>query len=108
MVRKKLRLKDILLGVAATFLGLAVVSFYIWHQTESVTLGYDTAKLEQRVIELEKEVETLETLKSQLLSLETVERMARERLELAPPEPTQVVYEDIIQEPKKSSKKDRK
>jgi len=72
-----------------------MLSFYVWHQTESVSLGYDTAKLELRVIKLQNEVEKLETIRSSLLSLDRVERMAKEKLKLTEPKEGQVVYEDI-------------
>jgi len=95
MVRKKLSKKEITLGIACTLLALFILTFYVWHQTESVSLGYDTAELEQKVIQLQKEVEELETIRSSLLSLDRVERMAREKLKLSEPKEGQVVYEDF-------------
>ncbi len=95
MVRKKISKKEIALGIACTLLALLILSFYVWHQTESVSLGYDTAELELRVIKLQNEVEKLETIRSSLLSLDRVERMAREKLKLTEPREGQVVYEDI-------------
>jgi len=95
MVRKKISKKEITLGIACSLLALLILSFYVWHQTESVSLGYDTAELELRVIKLQNEVEKLETIRSSLLSLDRVERMAKEKLKLTEPKEGQVVYEDI-------------
>lgn len=47
MVRKKFSKKEIAIGIACTLFVLLVLSFYVWHQTESVSLGYDTAEMEQ-------------------------------------------------------------
>ncbi len=95
MVRRKFGKKEIILGIACTLLVLSILSFYVWHQTESVSLGYDMAELEQKVIQLQKEVEKLETIRSSLLSLDRVERMAREKLRLSEPKEGQVIYEDF-------------
>jgi cell division protein FtsL len=75
-----------------------MLSLYVWHQTESVSLGYDSAELEYRVIQLEKEVEKLETLKSSLLTLDRVENIARDKLKLSEPKEEQIVYKDIEKE----------
>lgn len=95
MVRKKFNKKEILLGIVCSLLVLLILSLYVWHQTESVNLGYDTAELEHKVIQLQKEVEKLETIKSSLLSLDRVEKMAKEKLEMSEPRDDQVFYEDI-------------
>jgi len=94
MVRKKFNKKEIALGVACTLFALLILSLYVWHQTESVSLGYDSAELEYRVIQLEKEVEELETVKSNLLTLDRVENIARDRLKLSEPKEEQIVYMD--------------
>ncbi len=98
MVRKKFSKKEIAIGIACTLFALLILSLYVWHQTESVSLGYDSAVLEQRVILLEKEVEKLETIKSSLLTLERVENIAREKLKLSEPKENQIVYWDIDKE----------
>ena len=98
MVRKKFSRKEIAIGIACTLFALLVLSLYVWHQTESVSLGYDSAELEYRVIQLEKEVEELETVKSSLLTLDRVENIARNKLNLSEPEEGQIVYEEIKKE----------
>lgn len=98
MVRKKFSKKEIAIGIACTMFALLILSLYVWHQTESVSLGYDSAELEYRVLQLEKEVEELETVKSNLLSLERVEYIARNKLGLSDPGNDQIVYRDIEKE----------
>jgi cell division protein FtsL len=98
MVRKKISKKETFIGIACTLFALLILSLYVWHQTESVSLGYDSAELEYRVIQLEKEVEKLETVKSSLLSLDRVESIARDELKLSEPKEKQLVYEDIEKE----------
>ncbi len=98
MVRKKFTKKEIIIVAACSLIGLLILSFYVWHQTESVSLGYDSAELELRVIQLEKEVEKLETVKSSLLTLDRVEKIARDKLKLTEPEDEQIVYRDIDKE----------
>jgi len=95
MVRKKFKKKQVVLSIVCFLLVLFILSLYVWHQTESVSLGYDTAELELKVVQLKKEVEKLETIKSTLLSLDRVEQMAKEKLKLSEPEENQIFYEDI-------------
>jgi cell division protein FtsL len=98
MVRKKFSKREIFIGISCTLFALLILSMYIWHQTESVSLGYDTAELELRVTQLEKDVEKLETRKSELLALERVEYLARTKLALSDPKKEQLVFEDIKKE----------
>jgi cell division protein FtsL len=95
MIRKKFSRKEITLFVCC--LGIIVVffSFYIWHQTESIQIGYSIGELEEEITGLNKEVEKLETIRSQLLSLERVERIAKEKLKMAAPRQDQVYYEEL-------------
>lgn len=97
MVRKKFSKKEIAIGIACTLFALLILSLYVWHQTESVSLGYSSAELEHRVFDLEKEVEKLEAVKSNLLRLERVEKIAREQLKFTDPKDEQIVYQDIDQ-----------
>lgn len=98
MVRKKFNKKDIFIWVGCILFALLILSLYVWHQTESVSLGYDSAELEYRVLQLEKEVEMLETVKASLLKLDRVEDIARNKLKLSDPEKEQIVYKDIERE----------
>jgi cell division protein FtsL len=94
MVRKKFRKKEIMLVVAFTVIVVFVLSFYIWHQMESVRIGYTINELKKKIKELSEEVEKLEAKKSQLLSLERVEKVAKEELDLAEPREDQIIRDD--------------
>ena len=82
MVRRKLKKKEIFLGFIVILIVFSILTFYIWHQVESVRLGYETGKLEVEVRSLENKVEELEVEKSSLLSLERVEKISKEKLGL--------------------------
>jgi hypothetical protein len=94
MVRKKIGKKTVL----AVFLGgLAVVlilTFYLWHLTEDVRLGYAIAQDQGRHKALTVAIQKLQTKRAELLSLDRVERTARRDLKLADPREDQFVYEN--------------
>jgi cell division protein FtsL len=94
MVRKKFRKKEIMLVVAFTVILVFVLSFYIWHQMESLRIGYTINELKKKVKELSEEVEKLEAKRSQLLSLERVDKVAKEELNLAEPREDQIIRDD--------------
>ena len=94
MVRKKLSKKDILIGGAWTFIVIFILTFYIWNQVESIRLGYKIGHLEVDLENLKKEVEMLEAEKSSLLSLEKVEKIAKDKLKLQSPKKDQIIYND--------------
>lgn len=96
MVRKKYTKKEIILVVFCIIIVISILTFYIWHQTESVRIGYEIGELEEKVLNLRKEVEKLETKKSTLLSLERVEKIAKEELNLVEPKEEQLVYDKFI------------
>ena len=95
MVRKKFRKKEILLGFLFTILVISILTFYIWPQMESIRIGYETGELEKRINTLIKKIEILEAKKSHLLSLEKVEKIAKEELKLAKPKENQIIYDDF-------------
>ena len=95
MVRKKYSKKEIILIVFCITFIIFILTFYVWHQMESVRLGYEASELEEKVLKLEKEVEELESRKAFLLSLERVEKIAREDLKLVMPKDEQIVYEEF-------------
>lgn len=95
MVRKKFSKKGIAWGLTL-FLGVVfILTFYIWHQVESIRVGYKTRELERQILQLKKEVEELEAKKSALLSLERVEKIAREDLQLVSPREDQIIYDEF-------------
>lgn len=99
MVRKKFSKKEIALGMLAVLTVIGFLTFYIWHQAESIRLGYKTRDLEQRLQSLKKEVDTLEAKRSELLSLHRVERIATTKLTLVEPTEDQLIHIHTDQEP---------
>ncbi len=94
MVRKKLSKRDILIGAAWTLIVIFILTFYIWNQIESIRLGYKIGHLEVALENLKQEVEKLEAEKSSLLSLEKVEKIAKDKLKLQHPKKEQIIYDD--------------
>ncbi len=95
MVKKKFKKNTIIRSVLFAFMTILILTFYIWRQAESVKMGYTTKDLEEKVTRLQKEVETLEAEKTALLSLEKVEKTAKQKLGLKEPEEKQLIYEDF-------------
>jgi cell division protein FtsL len=95
MVRKRYEKKEIALAAACIFSAIAFLTFYIWHQAALISLGYQTSRLEEKIGQLEEEIKGLELKKTSLLSLEKVERVAREKLGLVEARPEQIIYEDF-------------
>jgi cell division protein FtsL len=96
MVRKKYTTKEIMLFICCTIIVIFILTFYIWHQMESIRIGYEIGELEEKVLNLRSEVDELETEKSSLLSLDRVERIAKEELNLTEPKKEQLVYDEFI------------
>ena len=93
MVRRKWSLKGIALGAGLVFAVIGTLTFYVWYQTESVKLGIDIGKSEDRIRELEQAIETLKLRKAALLDPARVERIARKSLGLIDPKDDEVIYE---------------
>jgi cell division protein FtsL len=96
MVRRKYQKKEISLFLCSLFLGLAILTLYIWQQTEIVRLGYKMGEAERQIQTLQEEVKVLEAKKATLLSLENVERIAREKLGMIEARPEQVVFVESL------------
>lgn len=96
MVRKKYTTKEIILFVSCTIIVISILTFYIWHQMESIRIGYEIGKLEEKVLTLRRQVDELQTEKSFLLSLDRVEKIAKEELNLVEPKKEQLVYDEFI------------
>jgi len=95
MVRKKIPRQRLLLGLVAFILTLLILTFYLWHLTETARLGLAMGNLETKLALLQDEIKTLEARKTALLSPARVEKVARENLKMAEPQPGQVVYDDV-------------
>ncbi len=96
MVRKKYSTKEIVLFVSCTIIVIFILTFYIWHQMESIRIGYEIGQLEEKVLTLRRQVDELQTEKSSLLSLDRVEKIAKEELNLVEPKKEQLVYDEFI------------
>ena len=84
-----------MLFVFCTIIVIFILTFYIWHQMESIRIGYEIGTLEEKVLTLQREVDELETEKSSLLSLDRVEKIAKEELNLVEPKKEQLVYDEF-------------
>ncbi|MFC2156406.1 cell division protein FtsL [Acidobacteriota bacterium] len=107
MIRKKFSKKEVTLGIACAVIVTFILSFYIWHQMESIRLGYQARELEFKIESLKQEIEKLETTQARYLSLERVERIALNELKLNPPREDQIIHmngRSISGEEKKASK----
>lgn len=80
MVRQKLKARGIVLGVFTAAVVVLILMFYIWHQVESIRLGYRVLELESELETLEQEIDTLEARRARLLAPDRVGKIAREEL----------------------------
>ena len=85
-----------MLFVSCTMIVIFILTFYIWHQMESIRIGYEIGTLEEKVLTLGRQVDELQTEKSYLLSLDRVEKIAKEELNLVEPKKEQLVYDEFI------------
>lgn len=104
MVRKKFKKSEIALGLFFILTVVVILTFYIWHQIESVRLGYQINDLEAKVLVLNKEVEGLEAKKSSLLSLDNVEKIAKADLNLKTSRDDQIIYQEAGKNKDKTGK----
>jgi cell division protein FtsL len=93
MVRRKWSPRGIALGAALLVAVIGTLTFYVWYQTESVELGIEIGKSEDRIRELEQAIETLKLRKAALLDPARIEKIARESLGLIDPKDDEVIYE---------------
>jgi cell division protein FtsL len=101
MVSKKFTKKQIALGILCMVFIIALLTFYIWHQAESIRLGYQTRELEEDIASIKKDIEQLEAEKASLLSLDRVEKIATQTLKMRPPEDKQIAYLESTERTKK-------
>jgi len=85
-----------MLFISCTIIVIFILTFYIWHQMESIRIGYEIGTLEEKVLTLRRQVDELQTEKSYLLSLDRVEKIAKEELNLIEPKKEQLVYDEFI------------
>jgi len=80
----------VLVVLCATLLTLGAV-FYLWQRYQFTSLGYEVTRLRQAKVRLQRAIEPLEVEAAYLSRLERLEVLARERLKMRPPRPTQVL-----------------
>jgi cell division protein FtsL len=94
MITKRVNKKSLMLSIFAGFFVIFFLTFYIWHQAESVSIGYITKDLEDEINRLKDDIEHLETQKAGLLSLDRVEQMAKQELRMVIPSDKQIIFEE--------------
>jgi len=104
MVSKKFTKKQIAMGILCMLFVITLLTFYIWHQAESIRLGYQSRKLEEDITSIKKDIEQLEAERASLLSLERVEEIARHKLGMRPPEEEQIAYHESATQKKKEDR----
>jgi cell division protein FtsL len=95
MVRRKWSLKGIALGAALGAAAIGILTFYVWYQTESVKLGLDIARCDQRIRDLEVAIEALKLRRAELIDPGRVESIAREKLGLVDPADEDVIFRKL-------------
>jgi len=93
MVHKKVSLRRILLAAAACLMIVGVLTFYLWHLTENIRLGYAVGRNQDEKRVLEKEIRNLKAEREALSSPHRVEKIAREELGLEDLKDGQILYE---------------
>jgi len=94
MIRRKWSPKEIGLGAALLLAVVALLTFYVWYQTEAVRLGIDIGKREEEIRALQNEILRLKLQRAALLSPDRVEKIARDNLGLVDPKPEDIIYGD--------------
>ena len=94
MITKRVSKKKLALSIFAAFFVIFFLTFYIWHQAETVRIGYKTKDLEEKIERLKGDIEQLETQKTDLLSLDRVEQIAKQELGMTLPSEKQIIFEE--------------
>ncbi|MBM3293359.1 MAG: cell division protein FtsL [Candidatus Aminicenantes bacterium] len=94
MVHKKYSRRQILLAASACLVVMGILTFYLWHLTENIRLGYAVGRDQSAKQRLEKDIQSLKAEREALSSPERIEKIAREKLGLGDMRDDQIVYED--------------
>jgi cell division protein FtsL len=73
--------------------------FFVWQRYQFIRLGFEVGALRQRQAELQERIEPLEVEAEYLARPERIEAIARERLGMRPPSPSQVIVIEPPREP---------
>lgn len=98
MVRSRFTGKDIAIGISVAAVVVLILLFYIWHQAESIRLGYRIQELERELQRITEEIAGLEAEKTRLLAPDRVARIAKEELGF-----TEIREDQIVPSSKKSN-----
>jgi len=95
MVRRKWSLKGVALAAAFAAAAIGILTFYVWYQTESVKLGLDIGRSDQRIRALEESIEALKVQRARLLDPARIEKIARDKLGLVDPVDDDIVFRKL-------------
>ena len=88
----------VFVAAAGLVAGLVPALYYVWGNTQIVTIGYRIESCRQELKRLEQERRALELQKESLSSLERVEKKAP-KLGLAPASPDRIVIVEALTPP---------
>ena len=88
----------LLVLVCGAFLTLGAL-FFVWQRFQFVRLGFEVSELRQREARLREELEPLEVEAQYLARPERIEILARERLGMRPPLPSQIIVLETGESP---------
>lgn len=97
----RMRGATLLLLVGCAALLMLGALFFVWQRYQFVSLGFQVGALRHRQAELRERIEPLEVEAQYLSRPERIEAIARERLGMGPPKPSQVVE---VQPPPEAAK----
>ncbi|MEW6456960.1 MAG: cell division protein FtsL [Acidobacteriota bacterium] len=92
--------------IVTLFLIFLIAIFYIYTHVEIIRLGYKIEDLKKKKDELEKEIKRLEIVKTNLLNLENVEKIAKEKLGMVPVDSSNIFIWDFKIDSKYLNKND--
>jgi cell division protein FtsL len=92
MIRRRWSPREIALGAGFLAAMIALLSFYVWYQSEAVYLGLQTQQREKDIRLLNEEIRKLELEEAKLLAPTIVAKTAREKLALVLPDVTDIYY----------------
>jgi cell division protein FtsL len=96
MIRRRWNPREIALGAAFLLAVLALLSFYVWYQSQAVYLGLQTQQREKDIRLLEEEIRKLRLKEAELLAPTVVAKKAREDLGLVLPDVTDIFYPEGV------------
>ena len=92
MIRRRWSPREIALGAAFLVAVIALLSFYVWYQSEAVYIGLQTQQREKEIRLLNEEIRKLELEEAKWLAPTIVAKRAREELQLVLPDVTDIYY----------------